>query len=332
MKKLLVFLLIVIGGAAYYQFVRARRKSQASGEVAYVLPEKLPVLDTTAIIHRVIATLHGGEQVIVSARIGEWARLQLPHGQSGWVPQESLIDRETYKRGQELLKDLTRSQVQAEGHTDSAVNLHLEPSRDALKLAEFPAGQRVDVYNRRLVARSSQPAPANGKEPPPRDVWYLVRSGPYAGWILGRFVDLDVPAGLANYAQGINMVAWLVLDTVDDGGHEVPQYLAADRIGERDLDFNHIRVFTWWIKHHKYVTAYVESHLNGYFPITVTHEGNVPYFRLRLIGDQGEKYQKVYGLFDTIVRPIGTVEGWTSEAMPAPPASRARRRRARRRR
>ncbi|HLI34193.1 MAG TPA: hypothetical protein VKW70_04045, partial [Terriglobia bacterium] len=73
MKKLLVFLLIVIGGAAYYQFVRARRKSQASGEVAYVLPEKLPVLDTTAIIHRVIATLHGGEQVIVSARIGEWA-------------------------------------------------------------------------------------------------------------------------------------------------------------------------------------------------------------------------------------------------------------------
>ncbi len=330
LKKFLIFLLIVIGGAAYYQLVRARRKSQASGEVAYVLPEKLPVLDTTAIIHRVIATLHGGQQVMVSARIGEWAKLQLPGGRSGWVPQNTLIDRETYERGQALLKDLTRSQVQAQGHTDSPVNLHLEPSRDALKLAEFPAGQRVDVYNRRLVARSSQ-SPTNGKEPP-QDVWYLVRSGQYAGWLLGRFVDLDVPPGLANYAQGINMVAWLVLDTVNDGGHEVPQYVAADRIGVRDLDFNHIRVFTWWVKHHEYVTAYVESHLNGYFPISVTHKDNVPYFRLRLIGDQGEKYQKVYGLFDTIVRPIGTVEGWTSEAMPPPPLSRARRRRAHRRR
>ncbi|HLI29630.1 MAG TPA: hypothetical protein VKV79_00860, partial [Terriglobia bacterium] len=95
-------------------------------------------------------------------------------------------------------------------------------------------------------------------------------------------------------------------------------YLAADRIGTRDFDFNHIRVFTWWVKRHKYVTAYVESGLQGYFPITVTHLGSVPYFRLRLVDDTGRKFQKVYGLFDTIVRPIGTVGGWTSNAMPQP--------------
>jgi hypothetical protein len=46
----------------------------------------------------------------------------------------------------------------------------------------------------------------------------------------------------------------------------------------------------------------------------------VPYFRLRLIDDQGEKYQKVYGLFDTITRTVGTVPGWESDAMPPSPA------------
>jgi hypothetical protein len=42
-----------------------------------------------------------------------------------------------------------------------------------------------------------------------------------------------------------------------------------------------------------------------------------PYFRLRLVDDEGEKYQKVYGLFSTIVHPLGTVKGWESDAMPA---------------
>jgi hypothetical protein len=129
------------------------------------------------------------------------------------------------------------------------------------------------------------------------------------------------------YAQGTNVVAWLVLNTVVDGGQQVPQYLVADRIGTQEVDFNHIRVFTWWIKDHKYVTAYVESGLNGYFPMRGTSLAGVPYFRLRLIDQGGRKFQKVYGLFDTITRPLGTVDGWESDALPVRPAPRHRRRR-----
>lgn len=117
------------------------------------------------------------------------------------------------------------------------------------------------------------------------------------------------------------MVAWLVIKTVDDGGQQVPEYLAADREGTQEADFSHIRVFTWWIKNHKYVTAYVESNLNGYFPIRAASIDGVPYFRLRLINEQGEKYQKIYGLFDTITRVVGTVPGWDSDAMPPKPES-----------
>jgi hypothetical protein len=114
---------------------------------------------------------------------------------------------------------------------------------------------------------------------------------------------------------------------LDDEGRRVPQYLVAGRTGSREVDFNHLRVLTWWTKHHEYVVAYVESGLNGYFPIRVTHLGGVPYFRLRLIDSDGRKIQKVYGLFDTRTRAIGIVDGWESDAMPAPSIARRKRRR-----
>ncbi|MGH9469199.1 MAG: SH3 domain-containing protein [Terriglobia bacterium] len=318
MKKLGILLLIAAGCIAYYHYSYAPEKRNVPAETAYVLSDRVAAFDTTAIIRRVVATLHSGQAVHVAARIGEWAKLSLPGGQTGWVKQSELIDAQTYERGVNLLEQAEKIPVQADGHTNAPANLHLDPSFAALKLTEFPEGAQVDVYDRRLVPRTS---PA-GSSKPRTDVWYLVRSGNRAGWILGRFVDLDIPSGLANYAQGINMVAWLVLDSVNDGGSAVPQYVAADRIGTREPDFNHIRVFTWWVKHHKYVTAFVESGLQGYFPITITRLGKVPYFRLRLVNDDGQKIQKVYGLFDTIVRPIGEVGGWTSDAMPAASAKR----------
>jgi hypothetical protein len=123
------------------------------------------------------------------------------------------------------------------------------------------------------------------------------------------------------------MVAWLVLNTVPDEDRQVPQYLAADRVGNQDVDFTRIRVFTWWVKNHRYVTAYVESGLQGYFPIRVVQTGNVPCFRLHLVDKDANKIQKVYGLFNTITRPLGIVEGWESNAMPTPSSSRRGRRR-----
>jgi hypothetical protein len=197
------------------------------------------------------------------------------------------------------------------------VNLRLEPSRDAAQLAQLPENLKVQIYGRRVLDRPApdgQPSAAKV-----RDAWYLIRADARAGWVLGRFVALDIPEKLAPYAQGANMVAWVVLKTVDDEGQPVPEYLTADRLGTQEADFSHIRVFTWWIKNHKYVTAYVESNLNGYFPIRVARSRVFPTFRLRLMDDQGQKFQKVYGLFDTMTRTVGTVPGWESDAMPASP-------------
>jgi len=294
--------------------------------VEYVLPQTLDVMDTTAEVRSVIGHLKAGDRVHVIAQTTHWSELNLPAGQTGWVESKYLLEGAIYDRGVKLLDGLQRSAPQAAGHTSNGTNLHLEPARDSIVLAELPQNQPLDIYARRLVDRPVETeASASGKTTHPQEVWYLVKTNSRAGWVLGRFIDLDIPAGISLYAQGINMVAWRVLKTVRDGASDMPEYLVADRIGNETVDFNHIRVFTWWVKNHKYVTAYVQSGLDGYFPIEVKPATDLnyyaqpsPYFRLRLIDDDGQRYQEVYGLFDTIVRPVGRVEGWDSEAMPEP--------------
>jgi len=280
-----------------------------------VLSPSVEVVDTPAEVRIVVASLRSGELVEITKRTHNWAQIRTSDNVTGWVELKDLLDSQTYEGGEQLLRAMVNLPPQADGHTSGIVNLRLEPSRDAAQLGQLTESQKVEVFGRRLVDR---PAPADQPSAPKvRDAWYLVRAHGHAGWVLGRFVVLDIPAPLSPYAQGSNMVAWIVINKVADGDESVPQYLVADRMGAQDVDFTHIRVFTWWVKNHHYVTAYVESGLKGFFPIRVATLNGAPYFRLRLVDDQGEKYQKVYRMFDTITRAQGTVPGWESDALPA---------------
>jgi hypothetical protein len=338
LKIFLAVLLLAAGGAAYY-FLVYRPGHPAVQGVAYILPSSVDLVDSRAEIHSVVGTLKNGERVEILSRDGDWARVRVAPGVQGWVATKNLMDSATYEGGRRLLKDLQGVPVQASGHTTYEVNLRLDPSRDAPLLELLPRNQNVEIFGRRL-ARGPEAA-GTGKEEPGepespgassapsvQDVWYLVRADARAGWVYGRLITLDIPDAIAGYAHSINLVAWLVLDHVADNGQEVPQYLVADRIDAQDVDFNHIRVFTWWAAKQHYATAYVESNLDGYFPIRVTHLEGKPYFRLRLEDKQGHKFQKVYQLSDTVVRPLGTVDGWASDAIPAvATGARGRRRR-----
>jgi len=53
-------------------------------------------------------------------------------------------------------------------------------------------------------------------------------------WVLGRFLDLDSPAPLPEYASaaGMRIVSWLVLNHLEDAdGTEKPQYLVLGATG-----------------------------------------------------------------------------------------------------
>lgn len=316
-KALFLVLIAGLGSACFFFWYRAAHIPPL--EAAYVLPDQVEVVDTPAEVRINVASLKSGERVEVLKRTRNWAQIRTAQNISGWVENADLLDAQTYQGGQNLLQELSHIPAQAEGHTGGEVNLHLAPSRDAPELTQLPQDMKVEIFGRRLIERpGSEGLPAAEKQ---RDAWYLIRANSRAGWVLGRFVDLDIPEALSPYAQGTNLVSWVVLKTVDDDGQAIPEYLAADRIGSQDVDFSHIRVFTWWVKDHKYVTAFVESNLKGYFPTRVKEIDGVPYFRLRLMDDRGQKFQRVYGLFDTITRPVGDVPGWESDAMPtSPPA------------
>ncbi len=291
--------------------------SSAPLEVEYVTSPSLDMLDTPAIVHKVLAVLKYGDRVEVLKKQGSWAKVRAGNGSEGWVITKVLVQAQIFENGQELLQELKGKQVQATGHTVLAANIHLEPSREAATLGMLTQGQSLDVFDRRMVARNEPGGEPKQAASSAADAWYLVQSGRRAGWVLGRLITLDIPDAISQYAADYNTVAWFVLNTVQDGNSSVPQYLVADREGTVELDFTHIRVFTWSVRGHHYVTSFVQSGLRGSFPIQVEHINNVPYFRLRLLDRNGKKIQSVYGLFDTIVRPIGTVDGWESDAMPA---------------
>lgn len=316
LKVLLATAVIAFAGFAFYRWVYLPGHPKVA-EFGYVLADSAPLLDSRAEIHSVVATLKSGERVEIVSRHDDWTEARGPGGERGWVETKYLMDSQGYEGGEQLLRDLKGIPVQAEGHTTFEVNLRLSPARDGQVLSRLDRNQQVEIFGRRLVAR-----PASGDQnsststAPVTDAWYLIRAESRAGWIYGRLVTLDIPPDIAPYAESYNMVAWLVLNTVDDAGRKVPQYLAADREDTQDYDFTHIRVFTWWAKMGRYATAYVESGLKGYFPIQAAHAEEGPEFRLRLVDAHGRKFQKVYKLYDTVVRPLGIVEGWASDAVP----------------
>lgn len=318
-KSVIVAVVSVITLAAviaiYYHWFRGPGQPL---EVEYVTSPSLDMLDTPAVVHKVIAVLKYGDRVEILKEQGDWARVRAGTGNEGWVITKELVPAKVYEGGRKILQEVRKKQPQAAGHTVQALNIHLEPHRNAPTLGMLMQGQTLEVFNRRMVPR--KPA-AGGVKPavssaPESDAWYLVQAGSRAGWVLGRMITLDIPQAISQYAANYNVVAWFVLNKVQDGDASVPQYLAADREGTVEFDFTRVRVFTWSVRAHHYVTSFVRSGLRGSFPIRVEHENHVPYFRLRLVDRKGGKFQSVYGLFHTIVRRVGTVKGWESDAMP----------------
>ena len=345
----LILLLLTLLSAAYYLLVYVPKHSKAGEPVlafmsyfltyaptqpiresAYVLPDSLAVWDSPAEIRMQMTTLKSGDRVYALARFRQWTQVRLLNGLDGWVDKDGLMTAATFAADEKLLGEMSELPAQAAGHAADVVNVHLEPSRKAAVVAQLKANQRLEIFGRRMLQR-----PADNSSPDvasvsssPLEAWYLIRSGSRAGWTLGHLVELDVPKNISAYTQDVNLVAWLVLNTIDDAGRQVPQYLVADRAGTETYDYTHIRLLTWWKRKQTYAIAYREGDLQGYFPILVSHAGNLPTFRLRLVDDKGAKYQKVYVLLDTLTHVKGRVEGWQSNATPERPSSKGEHRRA----
>lgn len=150
----------------------------------------------------------------------------------------------------------------------------------------------------------------------PEDWWLVRDSQRHVGWVLARMVDVDVPLDIARYAEGKRIVASFVINTVQDFGEDgttkqVPQYLVltTEPKDGQAFDYNHIRVFSWNGRRHRYETAYRERDLFGSFPVSVGHEtfdkeGDLPTFTIHVRNDQGQTVEKKYKMNGPIVRRV----------------------------
>ncbi len=309
-------------------------------EVAYVSGVQAVLRDHVAAVYEKTGVVKNGERVEVLDHDRRFVKVRTASGVTGWVEQRYLVGQEVFDQIQKLTADNQNDPVQAQGVARNDTNLHVEPGRDSEHLYQISSGEKLALLKRGtaekpgIVApppRSATPggnaqngspknsspknsSPQNDEKKQPVPViedWWLVRdSHERVGWVLGRMIDLDVPLDVAQYAEGQRIVAFFVLNEVQDGDKKVAQYLTV-LTEPRDglpFDFNQIRVFTWNVKRHRYETAYRER-MAGVLPVTVAQEsfdkeGGLPVFIIRVKDDNGNVTERKYKLNTPIVRRV----------------------------
>jgi SH3-like domain-containing protein len=290
-------------------------------EIAYVSTPQAILRDHVAAVYAKTGVVKNGDRVQILERDRHFARVRMSSGAEGWLEQRYLVTQQVYDGFQKLIQQGQNSPVQATGTTRNDTNIHLEPGRETEHLYQLNQGSKVSVLKRATAEKTLPGAAAKPASPgktglapagPPMEDWWLIRDPDgHVGWVLARFVDLDVPLEIAQYAEGQRSVAFFALDQVSDGDKKVSQYLVALTQPKDGLpfDYDQVRVFTWNVKKHRYETAYREHGLNGFLPITVAQEsfdkeGVLPVFVLRVKDDSGNVTQRKYKLNTPIVRRV----------------------------
>ena len=323
MKSLPTFLLricaLALSTAIIVSFVACKHSGGKVLEVAYVSGVEVNLRNRVAAAYEKAGQVKNGDRVEVLDHDRRFAKVRTATGQTGWMEQRYLVSQQVFDRLQKLTADNANDPVQAQGVTRNDTNLHVEPGRETEHLYQISSGEKLALLKRGtaqkpgvVAAPAKTGASGEKKEATPvLEDWWLVRdSHGRVGWVLGRMVDTDVPLEVAQYAEGRRIVAFFVLNQVQDGGKKVAQYLTVLTEPKDGLpfDFNQFRVFTWNVKRHRYETAYRER-IEGMLPVKVSEqdfgkEGKLPTFTVRALDDNGNVSECKYKLNTPMVRRV----------------------------
>ncbi len=347
MKSLPTFLLracaLALCSATIVFLVACKHSGGKVLEVAYVSGVEVNLRNRVAAAYEKAGLVKNGDRVEVLDHDRRFAKVHTATGQMGWMEQRYLVSQQVFDQLQKLTADNANDPVQAQGVTRNDTNLHVEPGRETEHLYQILSGEKLALLKRGTAAKPGVVAApartsASGEKKeatPVLEDWWLVRdSHGRVGWVLGRMVDTDVPLEVAQYAEGQRIVAFFVLNQVQDEDKKVAQYLTVltepkDGLG---FDFNQFRVFTWNVKRHRYETAYRERG-EGMLPVKVAQEefgkeGVLPAFTIRVLDDKGNVSERKYKLNTPMVRRVyAPGEEPVHAASKRAPARRARKRR-----
>ena len=292
-------------------------RTRQAAEVAYVSAPQAFLRDQVSTVYNKTGTVKNGEQVQVLGRDRRFVHVRTSAGVEGWIEQRYLVTKKVYDAFEKLTKQEQSSPVQATGITRNQTNIHLDPDRESEHLYQLDQAAKISIIKRatseKALPGTSRPAAKPGTQTsPPMEDWWLMRDAQgHTGWVLARLVDIDVPLEIAQYAEGQRIVACFPLHEVVDQDKKVPEYLVvmSENKDGMPFDFNAIRVFTWNVRRHRYETAYRERNLNGFLPVSVSHEnfdkeGDLPVFIVRVKDDAGNVSERKYKLNSPIVKRV----------------------------
>lgn len=343
-------LLALVGLAAW--MLRPRRETL--GE-AFVSEKAAPLLSSIAQVREQIGMLHYGERVDVVGKRNDYVKVRTNSGTVGWVASGQLMEPALWQRSIKLLEQTQGMPVQARGRTKKSTNLHVQPGRTERRLYQFGRNAPVEIVGRAVAdwvqAADEKDAPNEPQETKKED-WFLIRgvatrppgeaaaraaetsnttqpgdqTAPIAGWVVARFVELDLPEPVREGAASANIrpLAWFELNRVSDPSGDKSQYLVAASRGPEGqvCDFTALRVYTWYLKKSRYETAFIENDLCGQLPIRLDKgPKGEPEFRFHVL--DGNKEERVYRLTQTVVRRVrepGETVGKRGSIKPANPA------------
>jgi SH3-like domain-containing protein len=331
-RKLLVAvpLLCIVGLMAWV----LRPKHESLG-AEYVSERSVTLWSSVAQVREPVDTLHYGDRVEILARRNDNVKVRTVSGEIGWIDGRQLLDPAMWQRSQQLLARASTIPTQARGRTKVQTNLRVEPGRTAQRLYQFGRGVPVEIVARSVadwVQVSDDKDNSADPQGTKKEDWYLVRavatrppgevghaaeanattqpgdqSVPIAGWVVARFVELDLPDAVREGLTSANVraVGWFELNRVPSPDGDKPQYLVTGTRGPegQPCDFTVLRVYTWNAKRSRYETAFIENTVCGQIPVRLEKGPNgEPEFRFHPL--DGGKEDRVYRLIQTVVRRI----------------------------
>jgi hypothetical protein len=344
-RKLLVAvpLLCLVALTAWF----FRPKHEYLGE-AYVSERSATLWSSVAQVREPLSTLHYGDRVEVLARRNDNAKIRTAAGEIGWIDTRLLLEPSLWQRSVKLLNAAKSMPVQARGRTKVQTNLRVEPGRTQPRLYQFTRGVPVEIVARAVAdwAQAGDERENSNDAGVKKEDWFLVRglatrppgevaarsaetntttqpgdqTVPIAGWVVARFVELDLPEPVREGMASANVrpIAWFELNRVESSGGPRPQYLVAGtRSAEgQPCDFTMLRVYTWNERRTRYETAFIENNLCGQMPVRVGKgPKDEPEFRFREMGNS--KDDRTYRLMQTVVRRIREPGDSTRKAISA---------------
>jgi hypothetical protein len=332
-RKLLVAVPLLCLVALLAWFFRPKHESLGA---AYVGERSITLWSSVAQVREQIGVLPYGERVEVLGRRNDNVKVRTASGQTGWVDGRYLIEPDLWQRSEGLLAQVHSMTVQARGRTKVSTNLRVQPGRTEPRLYQFSRGMSVEIVGRAVadwVQVSDEKDSGSDAEGNKKEDWFLVRavatrppgegavrnsaantttqpgdqSVPIAGWVVARFVSLDLPDTVRDGTSSANIrpIAWFELNRVTDADGEHPQYLVAGThtAEGQPCDFTTLRVFTWNPRKSRYETAYIENNLCGALPIRVGKgPKGEPEFRFHVM--DAAKEEHLYHLLQNVVRRV----------------------------